>query len=395
MSGGRMESNKFSQYVQQYRDALLNDVIPFWVKHSLDRVNGGFFHSLDRDGSVIDTDKYMWPQNRQIWTFCNLYRNVEQKQEWLEIAKLGIDFLKKHGRDEKGDWYFALTADGRPVVQPYNIFSDYFAVMAFSEYAQIAGDAEAMDIALKTFERTQKRLDNPKGKYNKLIIENRNFKNLAVPMIQVNVAAILNRINPDPKYEKIIADSIREVMTEFVDDSAKVVHENVTPAGGKVDSYEGRQVNPGHGIETMWFIMMAADKMGDKQTVKKACEVSKWCMEFGWDKEYGGIYYFMDKYGKPHPELQWDMKLWWPHLEAVVALLLGYKLTGDRELLAWFKKVHDYMWSHFPDKEFGEWFGYLNRQGEVNNLCKGNRWKACFHLPRTLYLIPEICKNLQ
>ncbi len=390
-----MDKIRFKKYEEQYRNALLNDVIPFWMKHSPDRINGGYFHSLDFDGSVIDTDKYMWPQNREIWTFSMLYNNLEKKQEWLDMARTGIDFLKKHGRDINGDWYFALNKEGKPIIQPYNIFSDCFAVIAFSEYSKASGDGECMDIAIKTYDRIQQRRHNPKGKYNKVITKNKNLKSLIMPMINIDISSVMNSIRSDTKYDKVIGESIEEVMTQFVDNERRVIHENISVDGKFVDSYDGRHINPGHGIEAMWFIMQAAKERGDEKIVKKTCEVTKWSLEFGWDKEYGGIYYFMDKYGKPHIELQWDMKLWWPHLETLVALILGYKLTGDIELYKWFEKVHDYTWSHFPDKEYGEWYGYLNRYGEVNNRCKGNRWKACFHLPRTLYLVSEIFKNLK
>ena len=323
-----------------------------------------------------------------------LYNNLEQRQEWLDIARIGVDFLTKYGRDEKGDWYFALTREGKPLVQPYNIFSDFFAVIAFSEYAKATGDEQCLDIAISTYERIQRRRDNPKGRYNKSVQGTRVLKNLAFPMINISVSSIMNDIKSDAVYDSVINSETKEVMTQFLDSDHKVIHENVTIDGKYLeDIYEGRHINPGHGIEAMWFIMQSADKRGDKDTVKKACQAVKWCLDFGWDKEYGGIFYFMDKYNKPHIELQWDMKLWWPHLEALIATLLGYQLTGDSELYEWFEKVHNYTWSHFPDKEYGEWYGYLSRQGVVNNRCKGNKWKCCFHLPRALYLISKICRQ--
>lgn len=183
-------------------------------------------------------------------------------------------------------------------------------------------------------------------------------------------------------------------MTDFLDSEGRVIHEHVAPDGTYVDSYVGRHINPGHGIECMWFIMDAAAERGDADTAARAAEAIKWCLDFGWDQDCGGIYYFMDKMARPHIELQWDMKLWWPHLEALIAVLLAYKITGDREFFDWFERIHDYAWSVFPDKEQGEWFGYANRRGEINNRCRGNRWKACFHLPRALWLVAELCKDL-
>lgn len=387
-----MNDDKINQYGNLYRGTLLNDVIPFNMKHAPDREKGGYFHCFDCDGTVINTDKYVWSQNRQAWVYSMFYNNLQKRDDWMEMAKLGIDFLKKHGRNSDGDWYFCLDREGNPLIQPYNIFSDCFAVMAFSEYAKATKEQESLDIALNTYDRIQQRKSNSKGKYSKVISKNRNMKNLSVSMINLNISTIMKSIAPDPKYDDIIRGTITEIMTQFLDSENRVVHENVTPDGKYVDStFEGRHINPGHGIETMWFIMTAAKERGDMETANKACKVVKWLLDFGWDREFGGIYYFMDKYGKPHPELCWDMKLEWVHVEALVATMMGYQLTGDKTLLNWFEKIHDYTWTHFPDKEYGEWYKYLNRQGQVNNRCKGNHWQNFFHLPRALFMISEMC----
>ncbi len=365
------------------------------MRHSPDRERGGYYHCLDRDGSVICTDKYMWLENRQIWTFAWFYNRLEKRPEWLGLAKLGADFLKAHGRDGNGDWYFALTETGQPLVQPYNIFSDCFAVIAFAEYARASGDQEALELAIRTYRRIQERQANPKGRYNKQVPGVRPLENLAFPMINLNISRILNEVRPNPVYSRVIEQSLDRIMNRFLDPECRVVHENLTPEGRRRDDiYEGRHLIPGHGLEAMWFVMEAAAGAKDWSTVRRAAEGVKWCLEKGWDREYGGIYYFLDRLDRPHFELQWDMKLWWPHLEALVATLLGYRLTGDPELLDWFRKVHEYAWRVFPDPEYGEWFGYANRRGEVNNRCKGGRFKGCFHLPRALYLVTELCREL-
>ena len=116
-------------------------------------------------------------------------------------------------------------------------------------------------------------------------------------------------------------------------------------------------------------------------------------IERGWDKEYGGIFYFMDSMGKPMQKLEWDQKLWWVHLESAIAMIKGYKLTGNVKCLDWFEKLDSYMWSHFRDDEYPEWYGYLNRRGEVLLPLKGGKWKGCFHVPRGLYQIYTILKS--
>ena len=393
-----METQDLERLEKEYRSALLDDCIPFWLKHSLDRECGGYFHQLDFDGSVYDTDKYMWPQGREIWVFSMLYRQIEKRPEWLEAAKLGVDFIKEHGRDENGDWYFALDRYGTPIIAPYNIFSDFFAVMAFAEYGLAAGDEEAIDTACATFERIQARKANPKGRYEKRLPGAPKLKGLGLPMINLGVALTLKQIEQIEKkvsVDALIEECVRDIMSDFLDDGRGIVFENAGPAGEHPDTMLGRHVVPGHGIEGMWFIMRAAGMMGDDKTVRRAAEVTLSTIDFAWDGEYDGLYYFMDAAGGPHFELQWDMKLWWVHLETLIATLMGYHFTGEEALLHAFMKIHDYSWKRFPDPEHGEWFGYLNRQGQVNNRCKSNRWKCCFHLPRALFEVAALLAQIR
>ncbi|MCR4564867.1 MAG: AGE family epimerase/isomerase, partial [Bacteroidales bacterium] len=161
--------------------------------------------------------------------------------------------------------------------------------------------------------------------------------------------------------------------------------ENCAPDGSLVDSFEGRKINPGHDLEALWFLMDIGVRQGDKALIEKAVSISHSVIERGWDKEYGGIFYFMDRKGYPTQELEWDQKLWWVHIESSIAMLKGYMLTGDETSLKWFETLHEYTWSHFKDTEYPEWFGYLNRRGEVLLPLKGGKWKGCFHVPRGLF----------
>jgi N-acylglucosamine 2-epimerase len=384
----------FSALAQQYRAALLDDVLPFWQRHSLDREQGGFFTCLDRDGTVYDTDKFVWLQARQVWTFSMLYKRLEQRPEWLEIARHGAEFLRQHGADAQGDWYFALTRAGQPLVQPYNIFSDCFAAMAFSQYALASGDAEARALAEQTYHNILRRKANPKGTYNKAVPGTRPLVSLALPMILANISAELEWLLDAATFNQAIDMCLHEVFTLFLDQERNILHEHVAPDGARVDSFEGRLINPGHGIEAMWFLMDIAERRGDRATIERAVDVVLGTLQFGWDTARGGIFYFLDAHGRPPQQLEWDQKLWWVHIETLVALLKGYRMTGRADVLAWYERVHDYTWQHFPDPAHGEWFGYLNRAGEVLLPLKGGKWKGCFHVPRGLYLCMRECEQL-
>lgn len=376
----------FTALANLYKNALLTNVIPFWEQHSIDWEQGGYFTCLDRQGRVYDTDKFIWLQNRQVWVFSMLYHQLEQRPEWLKIAAHGAQFLANHGRDAEGNWYFALDRTGQPLVQPYNIFSDCFAAMAFSKYALAAGEDWAKEVALQAYQNVLRRQDNPKGHYSKAYPGTRPMKALAVPMILANLSLEMDWLLPSNQLEQVLDATVREVMNDFLDRDRGLMYENVAPDGSHINSFDGRLINPGHGIEAMWFIMDIAQRRHDQTLINQAVDVVLNILNFAWDKEYDGLYYFMDAEGHPPQQLEWDQKLWWVHLESLVALAMGYRLTKRPECWEWYQKLHDYTWSHFADPDYSEWFGYLNRRGEVLLNLKGGKWKGCFHVPRALYL---------
>ncbi|MBN2633507.1 MAG: AGE family epimerase/isomerase [Bacteroidales bacterium] len=379
----------------RYRKELLDNVIPFWEKKSVDREYGGFLTCLDREGNVYDTDKFLWLQARQVWTFAMLFNNVSENEKWLEIAERGAHFLLKYGRDQTGKWYFAVTRQGNPIIAPYSIFSDCFAALACSELYKTGAGEEYAQTATETFRNIIGRAGNPKGIFEKRISATRNLKNFALPMILSSLALHMEPLLDSEYVNEITERCVEDVMVTFFDQDSGLILENVNDDGSFSDTFEGRLINPGHSIEAMWFILDIADKKGDKSLAEKAVDRLLRMLEYGWDKEYGGVFYFLDIKGHPPLHLEWDQKLWWVHIETLISLIKGYRHTGNKACLEWFMKVHDYTWSHFPDPDYGEWFGYLNRRGEVLLPLKGGKWKGCFHLLRGLYQISETLKEIK
>ena len=368
-----------------YRDELLENVVPFWLNRSQDPVYGGYFTCLDRKGDVFDTDKFIWLQGREVWLFSMIYNNIEKKQEWLECAIQGGEFLRKYGHDGNYNWYFSLTREGLPLIEPYNIFSYTFATMAFGQLSKASGNSEYADISRKTFDIILSKLNNPKGKWDKSHPGTRSLKNFALPMILCNLALEIEHLLDEEFLLRTINTCIHEVMDVFYRPESGLVVENLTAENELSDSFEGRVLNPGHAIEAMWFIMDLGERLGNRQLIEKAASIAVRMAEYGWDNKYGGIFYFLDRKGYPPQQLEWDQKLWWVHIESLIAMLKGYQLTGSQECLSWFERIHEYTWEHFKDREYPEWFGYLNRQGEVLLPLKGGKWKGCFHVPRGLY----------
>jgi len=373
---------------KRYEDELLTSVIPFWEWHCVDRECGGYFNSLDRDGSVFDTDKHLWMQWRIVYMFATLAASRfagGRRAAWVEIARHGFDFLRSHGRDENGSYHFALNRKGEPIVAPYSIGADFFATMACAALFLVSGDEACRDAALLSLENMLGRMDNPKGRWNKRLPAAGSRLSHEDLMATVNLGLVLDECMGLPAIENPVSEAIDNILGRFFRPEFGVVLEHLKEDfSPDLQSCEGRLVSPGHGLESAWFIMRHAEKIGRRDRIERACVVVKATLERSWDPKHGGILYFMDVLGRPPSELTWDMKLWWVHCEALVATITGHALTGDPSLLDWFQRVDEWTWRRFPDPVHGEWFGYLNRRGEPTHVLKGGKWKTFFHLPRAL-----------
>ena len=387
----------FKELANKYKTELLDSVLPFWLNNSIDKEYGGYFSCLDRDGSVYDTDKFIWLQGREVWLFSMLCNKLGKRQEWLDAAIQGAEFLKKYGHDGNYDFYFSLTREGKPLVEPYNIFSNTFACMAFAQLAKATGSDEYAKIARRIFKRILERRGNPKGKWCKAVPGTRPMKDFALPMIICNMALEVEEIINDPQLlESTIDDCLHEILDVFYQPDLGCMVENVSAIdNSRLDCYEGREINPGHDLEAIWFMLNLGIRRNDKALIDRCVNISLSIIEKGWDKEYGGIFYFLDSKGAPQQKLEWDQKLWWVHLESSIAMIKGYQLTGNKKCLEWFKKLDEYMWSRFKDPLYPEWFGYLNRRGEMLLPLKGGKWKGCFHVPRGLFEIWQILEKCE
>jgi len=391
-----MERARLDHLAAVYRDGLLHDTMPFWIDHSVDREHGGFMFCLDRDGTVIDTDKGMWQQGRCTWMLSTLYNTVERRPEWLDLARHGIDFIRKAGFDSDGRMYFHVTREGKPMRKRRYVFSETFAAIAFAAYAKASGEARAADQARDLFRLIVRHHLDPSRTPPKFIPGTRPAKGVVMPMIILATAQVLRDTIGDPLAEEWTTRAIDEIRRDFYKPDLQALMEQVGPNGELLDHFDGRLLNPGHAIECAWFILHEAKhRHHDPELVKLGTDILDWMWARGWDLEHGGIYYFRDVKHLPVSEYWQEMKFWWPHNEAIIATLLAYQLTGDRKYARWHQQVHDWSYRHFPDPVYGEWFGYLRKDGQVASRLKGNLWKGPFHLPRMQWYCWRLVEELR
>lgn len=378
----------------RYYTDLVTNILPFWLTHGLDRVHGGFYTCVDRDGSLMDSTKSVWFQGRAAYTFASAYNKIEPRTEWLEASRSAIDFIEKYCFDTDGRMYFEMTAEGKPLRKRRYLFSESFAAIAMAEYSQASGDTSYAAKAVDLFKRILYFKNTP-GALTAKYTEHLQVRGHSLPMILLNTAARIREAISDPVLEAQIAESVFEIKHYFMHPEFEAVLETVGMKGEFIDTGMGRMINPGHAIETSWFLLDEARYRGwDQELVTMATTILDWSWKWGWDEEHGGIINFRDCRNLPCQDYAQDMKFWWPQTEAIIATLYAYRATGDARYLEMHRKIHKYAYQHFADREYGEWYGYLHRDGKVAQPAKGNLFKGPFHIPRMMIYAHLLCEEM-
>lgn len=381
-------------WAESYKKDLTENIMPFWMKYGLDRENGGVYTCVNRDGSLMDTTKSVWFQGRFAFICSFAYNNVEKNQEWLDAAKSTLEFIEKHCFDEQGHMYFSVTAEGKPLRKRRYVFSETFAAIAMSEYALATGDQHWAKRAIQVFEDTQRFLATP-GFLPAKFEADVKLQGHSIVMILINVGSCIRKVVNDPKLTQQIDESIEKLKKYFIHPEFKCLLETVGENGEFIDTNMTRTINPGHCIETSWFIMEEAKMRGwDKPMFDLALQVFDWSWNWGWDKQYGGIINFRDCKNLPPQDYSQDMKFWWPQCETIIASLYAYLGTGDEKYLYRHERISEWTYAHFPDAEYGEWYGYLHRDGTVAQPAKGNLYKGPFHIPRMMIKGYMLCQEI-
>lgn len=375
----------------------------FWLEHGIDQEHGGIYTCLDRKGQVYSTDKSVWMQGRCGWIYSFLCHTYGIRQEWLKASETCLDFMEKYcvNHQAKGRMYFTVTAEGKPLRQRRYCYSEAFYALANGEYYGITGKEEHLIRARRAYDLywdLNHGMPDPTGLGPKTIPETRSGRSFGIPMIILNVTSVMRRVDPQRTelYDERAKECVEDIFRYHVKPELHCVLENVADDGTpRLDYTEGRTVNPGHDIEGVWFLLEYAKQTDNQQLVRQAAQIFDWAIEAGWDQEYGGLLYFIDALGKPPEAYEHDMKLWWPHSEILISSLMLYRDTKDEKYLDWFYRTLDYCKAHFADPEYGEWYGYLRRDGlPTMPSTKGSTFKGPFHMPRGMILTDMIITEI-
>ena len=390
----RQSNSYWDSWGARCRKELLENIMPFWMKHGWDRKHGGVYTCLDRDGSLMDSTKSVWFQGRFGWMTAYACNHVRKDRQWLAASKSCCTFLERHCFDRDGRAFFEVSAEGVGLRKRRYVFSECFAAMAYAEYALASGEKVWARKAVALFKRIRKFMSDPARYMPAKCTAAVKTQGHSLTMILINVANVLKQVSDDPVLDRQITESVEALVRHFIHPEFEALLETVGPNGEFIDTLAGRTINPGHCIETAWFLMDVAVDRKDAALQEIALKILDWSWKWGWDPKYGGIISFKDCRGLPPQCYEQDMKFWWPQCEAIIATAYAYRLTGDAKYLKWHKLASAWAWKHLKDRRFPEWYGYLHRDGTVAQPAKGNIFKGPFHIPRMLVKSMELCKAM-
>jgi len=372
-----------------YKKLLKRD-LEFWLKNSIDNTNGGIFTCIDREGNIYGREKSVWFQGRALWTFSKAYNLIEKNEKYLDAAKTIYSFLPKC-TDTDGRMFFTVTEDGREIQKRRYYFSETFAAIGCAEYYRATGDTKVLDDAKKYFDVAYECFTGVRKNTPKTNPQNCNMKALSPVMIMLSTAQTMRSVTGEKIYCDIASSCLDEILDGgFLTQNALL--ESVSTDGDFVNSPSGRVVNPGHSMEAAWFLMAEGIVSGNTRATEAGRKIIDITWPLGWDKANGGIIAFTDVCDMPPVQLEWDMKLWWPQCETMIALKMAYELFGDESYKQKLDMLKEYCKKYFVDDSFGEWYGYLHYDNSVSTTLKGNIFKGPFHIPR-LYMIMSVLEE--
>ena len=390
------KKDKLSKF---YRDYLLNKIMPFWEERTLDKKHGGYLTCFDREGKLITGDKCLWIQGRQLWMFSALYNQVEKRPAWLELAREGRDFLVRHAYAGKGRWFYQLDREGKVNQPELSFYTDGSVLMGLCEFALAAQSDEDTDLIEETFHKYEQNFNDPDFNEYYHFIHDPRYNYHGKYMISLNLAALAERLLGPERTRPLIDHCLQQILHVFAKDEHEALFEAVGKDGQFANNDQGRIINPGHVLESMWFCMTEGRRRKDQSIIDRCIQICNWAYQSGYDKEYGGIFALTTTGGYDITQSEyyrknclrfdsaWDHKAWWVHAEALYALLFAAILTDNAEFFDRFYDLHQWCWDKFYDKEYGEWYQDLYRDGTPKHTNKGAAYKGAFHLPRALMLI--------
>jgi N-acylglucosamine 2-epimerase len=406
------------------RSELLENVLPWWLEHAVDREHGGVFTCFSNDGRLLSREKYTWSQGRWAWLCARLAEAAADgviaadTDQWERLAVGTASFLQEHVLLPGPVVAYRTSAEGEHLPSgPHgelavSVFADLFAALGLTGAARVpsAGSEERalwLETAHALLANARERIRSRTAPSEPYPVR-QGFTDGAGLMLLLNVGAELYRSSRSTESAETAAWALARLLGDDDDDGMW------TPASwweyrpdddDDRDTLLARHRTPGHLLEMAWMVLDAADAVPALRA-----RVPSWlpdlavrALELGWDEEFGGIFRYVDADGgRPqgrafgddrYEELvqkTWDTKLWWVHVEALYAARLLAERFERADLAEWGERLGRYTLDTFPQPGGGEWTQIRDRRGAPLDEVVALPVKDPFHISRALLLITEL-----
>ena len=386
---------------EYHKNYLLNGIMSFWEERTKDIEYGGYFTCFDKEGNLTDQNKYIWFQGRQLWTFSALY-NAFGDYKWVDLARLGRDFLIKHAYAGNGRWNYQLDRYGAVRIGTASIYSDLFVLSGLAEYALATKSDQDMKLIVDTFDSIEKNVYDLDFKDIYHNVWNPKHKKHGLYMINLIVIPIVSRIIGEEKTRPLVDHCLENILYVFAKDEHEALLEAVGRNDEFVDDDEGHITYPGHTFESCWAAIFEGRRRKDQSIIDRALQIFDWAYKWGYDTENGGIYSYRDIKNEipkqfdwnKETNMSWDDKNFWVNAEALAVTATAYAERKSEENFARYRDISEWTHEHFFDPVYGEWYAELYRDGSIKLSDKGTIWKAAYHVPRGIMIAMQEFQRL-
>ena len=371
-------------YARRIEGELRENILPFWMRHVVDRVRGGFYGQISNDLTVDeDAPRGALLTSRILWTYAAAYRRYGDPA-YREMAEWAYeDLIARFWDEEYSGLYWATDADGRPTNTRKQIYGQAFGIYGLAEYHLAMGSETALEVAVALFGDMEAHSHDPShGGYLEAFTRQWTLeKDLRLSDVDMNTHlhvmeayANLTRAWKSPELARKQHALLKVMMERIVDPATchtlLFLDQRWTPRTDRVSF--------GHDIEASWLLVESAEVLGDQPLLHAAQALAVRMAEATLSEaldEDGGLLYEADPNGVTDAR-----KEWWPQAETMVGALNAYQLTSKSFFLEAALWSWDFIEGHLVDREHGEWFRCVSREGKVDRQePKVSFWKGPYH----------------
>lgn len=364
-----------------FRDHLLQNVVPFWARHSIDPTGNGFLHHLERDGRVFDASaRYAAMQARMVWSFSAAYR-ADPRPEYLDAATAGARFLAERMWDERDGGVFRSVGPNGEVREPIKRLVDQaFALLGLTEHHRVSGDPLSRARVGELLDHVERHAwDTAHGGYVESCERDWTLrsalKTACIHDDMLTAMLAVAEVMPEPRHEERVATLADLLMHRLTVGRPPRLVEKCRASWTYSPAATMDTLEIGHNLKGAWALTEVHRRTGRLDCLEAAARLTDFCLARAWDERNGGFFHAVFRGGR----LASDEKLWWTQCEGILALAALWSLTGEPRYRTSLDRLVDFCVAHFIDPEFGEWYASCGPDGTVRDPRKGHRWKAAYH----------------